>query len=319
MEFLTRRKFVKLAAGSAAVAPFSPALVRMAAGAPNSEPNIKFPTEPRERIAIASYPFRDFIAGSPDQNNTAAGKIDFRDFAAHVLEKFGIRKIEPWSRHFRSTDAKYLEEFRAAVEKAHGAVVDIAVDGDHSIFAADSAERGQAIVFSKQWVDVAAAVGSPNIRTNLAKAKDAKPDAERAAASLQRVVEYAASKNVVVNLENDNPETEDPFFLVKVIEQVNSPWLHANPDFCNTLTAFPEDYAYKGIEALFQHAYGICHVKAMEANERTGKIARVDMPRTFGILKKAHYRGYCSMEFDSPGDPYAGTSELITQTLKYLG
>src|SRR5689334_9975451 len=182
MEFLTRRKFVKQAAASAAVTSFLPVLARTAS-AVSAEPNIKFPTEPRERIAIASYPFRDFIAGSPDQNNTAAGKIDFRDFAAHVLEKFGIRKIEPWSRHFRSTDAKYLEEFRAAVEKAHGAVVDIAVDGDHSIFAADSAERGQAIVFSKQWVDVAAAVGSPNIRTNLAKAKDAKPDAERAAAS----------------------------------------------------------------------------------------------------------------------------------------
>src|SRR5256885_7458911 len=46
--------------------------------------------------------------------------------------------------------------------------------------------------------------------------------------------------------------------------------------------------------------------------------SHVDMARTFGILKSAKYKGYCSMEFDSPGDPYAGTSELIAQTLKYL-
>ena len=318
MSPLTRRKFVKQAAASAAVASICRVLKPIRAHARNSEPNIKFPTEPRERIAIASYPFRNFIAGSPYQDAAASQKIDFKDFAAHVSEKFNVRKIEPWSRHFRSLDAKYLEEFREAVAKVRGAVVDIAVDGDHSILAADPAERERAIAFSKQWVDVAVAIGSPNIRTNLAQAKDSKPDVERAAASLQRVVEYAASKDVVVNLENDNPATEDPSFLVKVIEKVNSPWLHSNPDFCNTLTAFPEDYAYKGIEALFRHAYGICHVKAMEANERTGKVVHVDMARTFGILKDAKYRGYCSMEFDSPGDPYAGTSDLIAQTLKYL-
>jgi sugar phosphate isomerase/epimerase len=314
----TRRDFLTQAAATGVAASFCSVLDIIDASAASSEPNIKFPTEPRERIAIASYPFRNFIAGSPYQDAAAAQKIDFKDFAAHVSEKFNIRKIEPWSRHFRSLDAKYLDEFREAVAKAHGAVVDIAVDGDHSVFAADAAERERAITFSKQWVDVGAAVGSPNIRTNLAQAKDSKPDVERAAASLQRVVDYAASKNVVVNLENDNPATEDPFFLVKVIEKVNSPWLHSNPDFCNTLTAFPEDYSYRGIEALFRHAYGICHVKAMEANERTGKVVHVDMARTFGILKAAKYRGYCSMEFDSPGDPYAGTSDLIAETLKYL-
>jgi hypothetical protein len=56
----------------------------------------------------------------------------------------------------------------------------------------------------------------------------------------------------------------------------------------------------------------------MEANERTGQVFRVDMAKTFGILKSARYLGYCSMEFDSPGDPYAGTSLLIEQTLQYL-
>ena len=313
----TRRNFLTQAATSAAVVSFCPALDAIRADA-SSEPDIKFPSEPRERIAIASYPFRNFIAGSPYQDAAAAQKIDFKDFAAHTSEKFNIRKIEPWSRHFRSLEPKYLEEFREAVSKARGAVVNIAVDGDHSIYAADSAERDKAIAFSKQWVDVAAAIGSPNIRTNLAQAKDSKPDIERAASSLRRVAEYGESKKVVVNLENDNPATEDPFFLVQLIEKVNSPWLHANPDFCNTLTAFPEDYAYRGIAALFRHAYGICHVKAIEANERTGKIVQVDMPRTFGILKNANYRGYCSMEFDSPGDPYAGTSELVAETLKYL-
>jgi hypothetical protein len=69
---------------------------------------------------------------------------------------------------------------------------------------------------------------------------------------------------------------------------------------------------------MFQHAYGICHVKDMETNDK-GQVFRVDMARTFGILKRAKYRGYCSMEFDTHGDPYPGTAALIAQTLQYLG
>jgi len=41
-------------------------------------------------------------------------------------------------------------------------------------------------------------------------------------------------------------------------------------------------------------------------------------PKTFAMLKAHVYKGYCSMEFDSPGDPYAGTQDLIATTLKFL-
>jgi sugar phosphate isomerase/epimerase len=156
------------------------------------------------------------------------------------------------------------------------------------------------------------------VRTNIPAAKDAKPEVKRAAESLLRVAEYGANKNLVVNLENDNRVSEDPFFLVKVIDKVNSPWLHALPDFANTLAAYEETYAYKGIEAMFGMAYNISHVKETEVGDGTHKIAHVDLPRTFGIAKQHGYKGYFSMEWDSPGDPYAGTTGLIEKTLKNL-
>jgi sugar phosphate isomerase/epimerase len=308
----TRRRFLVQSALAAAGA----SLCTRIAFAAEATPHVQFPAETRERIAIASYPFRDFISGPRD--GAATQKMDLKDFAAHCREKLGISKIEPWNRHFQSTDAKYLDEFRASVDKARGAVVNIAVDGDHSPYAADATERDQAVAFSKKWIDVAAAISSPSVRTNIAEAKGAKPDVERAADSLKRVTEYAATKSVVVHLENDNAASEDPFFLVQLIEKVNSPWLHSNPDFCNTLATGREEYAYKGLTAMFQHAYGVCHVKDSEANDK-GQVFKVDMPRTFGILKRAGYRGYCSMEFDAPGDPYSGTAALIKQTLQYLG
>jgi sugar phosphate isomerase/epimerase len=296
---------------------------------------MEFPAAARERIAIASYPFRDFIAGrgeqrgAPQENDgrtsgtaparhASSGKMELKEFAAHVSAKFKIKKIEPWSEHFRSLDKGYLEELRAAVAQAGGTIVNIAVDGEHSPYSADAAERERAVAFSKQWIDAAAAIGSPSVRTNIPPAKDAKPDLESTAECLRRVAEYGAGKNVVVNLENDNPASEDPFFLVKLIEKVNTDWLRALPDFANTLAAYEEEYAYRGIEAMFGHAYNISHVKETEVGDGKDKIAHVDLPRTFGIAKTHGYKGYFSMEWDSPGDPYAGTAGLIEKTLKNL-
>jgi sugar phosphate isomerase/epimerase len=325
----TRKQFLEQAAGSAAVAFVWPGALSglknviaadaelRDAFAADAAPKMQFPLAARERIAIASYPFREFIAGREARAGDEK-KMDLKEFAAHVSAKFNIRKIEPWNEHFRSLERGYLEELRTSVAKAGGAIVNIAVDGKHSPYAANEAERERAVAFSKQWIDAATVIGSPSVRTNIPPATDSKPDVERTAESLKRVVEYGAAKSVVVNLENDNAKSEDPFFLVKVIEKVNSPWLHALPDFANTLAAYEEEYAYKGIDAMFGHAYNISHVKETEVGDRKDKIAHVDLPRTFGIAKKHGYEGYFSMEWDSPGDPYTGTAGLIEKTLKCL-
>src|SRR5882762_9561925 len=210
-----------------------------------------------------------------------------------------------------------VEGVRGARQRKIQHQEDRAVDGEHSPYAADGAERERAIAFSKQWIDAAVAIGSPSVRTNIPPAKDSKPDLERTAESLKRVAEYGAAKNVVVNLENDNGVSEDPYFLVKVIEKVNSKWLYALPDFGNSLAAYEEEYAYWGIDGMFSNAYNISHVKETEVGEK-GKIARVDLAKTFGIAKRHGYKGYFSMEWDSPGDPYAGTAGLIEKTLQNL-
>lgn len=309
---ITRRRFLAESAGAVGLVLYAPAILNGSSSA--SAPHIEFPSGARERIAVASYPFRDFVASAGEKS---AGKMDLKDFAAHVRSKFDIHHIEPWSAHFTSTDAAYLQQLRSAVEKAGSSIVNIAVDGEDSPYASDAAERQRAVTFRKQWVDVAVAVGSPSVRTNIPPAKDSKPDLSRLSESLRAIVEYASSKNIVVNLENDNPDSEDPLFLVQVIDKVNSPWLHALPDFANTLTHFDEQHAYKGIDEMFGRAYNICHVKETEVPDN-GKAVHVDMDRTFGFLKQHHYRGYCSIEWDSPGDPYQGTQDLIKQTVAHV-
>ncbi len=312
MKQTTRRQFLVLTATATAGLSLLDSFSLAEAG---SKPSVKFPSAPRDRVAIASYPFREFVAG-PD-HKSGNPTIELTDFAAHVKEKFQVSHIEPWSAHFPSTDAAYLDRLRGAVAKAGCGIANIAVDGEESPYAAGQAERDKAIAFRKQWIDVAAAVGSPSVRTNIPSAKDSKPDAARLAESLKTIAEYGAKKNVVVHLENDNPVSEDPFFLVQVIEKVNSPWLHTLPDFGNTLNAHDADYNYRAMDAMFARGYGICHVKNGEVNEQ-GKESHVDLERTFAILKKHNYKGYCSIEYDEPGDPYAETAKLVEQTVHFL-
>jgi len=319
MNRTTRRHFVGQCASTATAAWLLPGLARAA----NSAPSVKFPTDPRARVAVAAYPFREFIVGwngwdGKSPSAVPAGQqMELKDFAAHVAEKFNVHNIEPWSRIFPSTDRNYLEQFRAAVEKAHSAIVDIAVDGENSQYSLDAAERDRAVVSGREWVDVGAAMGSPGIRTHIQGTKESKPDVARAAETLARVAEYGAKKNVVINLENDDAVSEDPFFIVEVVEKVNNPWLRALPDFGNTLNTHDDDYNYRAMDKMFSHAYGICHVKDGEVDEQ-GKPTHVDLARTFELLKKNKFRGYCSIEFDAPGDPYKPTAELVEKTVKFL-
>jgi len=121
-----------------------------------------------------------------------------------------------------------------------------------------------------------------------------------------------------VHHENDNPVSEDPFFLASVLERVASPWERALPDFGNSLSALPAEEAYRGLDLMFAHAYGISHVKDPITNDK-GVAVPVDLRRAFGIAKKHNYKGYFSMEWDTEGDPYAGTAKLIEATLENIG
>jgi len=314
---ITRRDFVTtatLAAASGLVLGHS----RTAFPETNPQPHISFPTAPRDRISIASYPFRAYIDSPTNRDrDTKLPGMDLKDFPAEVVKTFNVHNIEPHSRHFHSLDSVYLAILHDSLKKASAKAVNIAVDGPDSYYDADPATRAKAIAYGKKFVDVAVQIGSPSVRVHINRAKDSLADVQRTAESLREVVHYAASKNVVVNLENDDVVSEDAFFIVKVIEAVNHPYLHALPDFANSMLTGDADFDYRALTAMFKHAYGICHVKDGEDGDG-GKHVSIDMKKSFDILRASGYRGYCSMEFDAAGDPYAPTTKLIEETIKYL-
>jgi sugar phosphate isomerase/epimerase len=313
----TRRTFLERLSVLTAGTLFAGTISNATADAP-SEPHVSFPTQPRDRISVASYPFRAYIdsPANRDRDKNLPG-ITLLDFPAHVVAKFKVHNIEPHSRHFASLEPGYLETFRTVLRNAGVKVVNIAVSAEDSFYDADSIAREKAVAFAKQWVDVATAIGSPGIRTHIRGAKNSQPNVQVTADSLRKLTDYSVSQNIVVSLENDDLVSEDAFFLVKVIEAVNSLYLRALPDFANSMMKGDADFNYRALQAMFQHAYCICHVKDSEAGD-DGKEFNVDLKKSFEILKASGYRGYCSMEYDAPGDSYGPTKKLIEQTVQYL-
>jgi sugar phosphate isomerase/epimerase len=186
-----------------------------------------------------------------------------------------------------------------------------------SLYDSDEAKRKTAVENGKKWVDAAVTLGSPSVRLSIQGPRGVAPDVGRAAESLRSIASYGTEKNIVINLENDDPKTEDAFYLVKVIEAVHNPYLHGLPDFCNSMLTRNEKYNYDAVTAMFRQAYNISHVKDSEVDE--GKVFRVDVGKTFGIAKASGYRGFFSMEWEGQGGPYEGTQQLIEASLKYLG
>src|SRR5215469_13154695 len=111
----SRREFLKqVSAAAFALGPGSVAVT-----AASQAPHLVFPTEPRQRLAVTSYPFRKLIESptNRDRDPKQPG-MDLKDFAQMVATKFGIQNINPLADHFASTDPAYLESFRRAVESA---------------------------------------------------------------------------------------------------------------------------------------------------------------------------------------------------------
>jgi sugar phosphate isomerase/epimerase len=312
MESLSRRRLLKSLAALGAAGPM------LAKESSVRSPDLHFPTDPRERLAVTSWPFRAYIE-SPTNRAREKSKpgMDLKEFAAMVVKKFDVHNINPLTDHFSSTDPAYITALRKAVEDAGSHVVDLGLGGK-SFGDPDASQRAAAIDYGRKWIDIAVSLGSPSVRQHLRAPAGQRPDVDRSAESLAKLAEYGSTRNIIVNLENDSPGSEDPYFIVGVLQKVNNPYLRALPDFGNSLRGHDQQYNEKAVDAMFKYAYGMCHVKD-RLTSKEGKVDEVNLPRMFEIAKSNAYRGYFSMEVDTgSSDPFEGTEHLVEQSRKCL-
>ncbi len=279
-------------------------------------PNLRFPIRPIDRLAVTSYPFRAYIVSATNRarDNSKPG-MDLKEFPGMIAKEFGVYNINPLGDHFASTDPTYIDSLRTAIENANSHIVDLGLSSGR-FYDPEASERARGIDYGRKWIDIAVQIGSPSVRQHIGGRQGTKPDVTLAADSLGQLSEYGSKRNVVVNLENDSPGAEDPFFILEIIQKVNSPYLRALPDFGNSRRAYSSEENERALTGLFKNAFNMSHVKHF-IKSRTGQEQTIDVGRIFNIAKADAYKGYFSME-TGDSEPYQGTKELVQLSLKYL-
>src|SRR2546423_4796486 len=131
------------------------------------EPHLNFPTAPRDRISLTSYPFRAYIETPANHaRDPRLPGMTLEQFAALAALKFNVHHIEPHGRHFRSLDSAYLKSVREAFEKVRVDVVDLAAP-DLRLYDSDASVRKEAVAGAKKWVDAAVAIGVPSVQAHI--------------------------------------------------------------------------------------------------------------------------------------------------------
>ncbi len=255
--------------------------------------------KPRIRIGVSTYSYWHF-----DKVKYPVEKV------IENAARLGFDGVEILHRQMEREDRQYVNNLK---KMAFSLGLDLFFLSIHQNFVwPDPAKRQQNIDHTKRCIDLAVALGCPAIRLNSGRwgtipdfqkmldagGKEAPlpgysdDDAFKwCIDSINECLPYTEAAGVVLALENHWGLTTSVEGLLRIYKGVNSPWLTINLDTGN----FVGD-PYSQLEQLAPHAmvvqaktyYGGGHYYTRE----------LDYNRIAGILRKAGFKGYISLEME---------------------
>lgn len=167
--------------------------------------------------------------------------------------------------------------------------------------------RQAQVIEVKKWVDVAERLGAGHMRVFGGKVpKDATEDqaAGWVVEVLKRASEYAATKGVILGIENHGGITEKAERIIQIVKQVDSPWVAMNLDTGNFRTD-----PWRQIQMCIPYAAHF-HMKSQMTNEQGEKVDS-DWNRILKMAADGGYRGYCALEYEAKEEPATAVPHLI--------
>jgi sugar phosphate isomerase/epimerase len=190
----------------------------------------------------------------------------------------------------------------------------------------DPEKRKAGIAVAKQWLDGAKIIGAKSMRVNSGGPRIAPssvvtsdyPKADELAKYLANCIEsfkemadYGSKVGVKVTLENHWGLTANPINIRIIVDEVNSPFCEASPDFCN----WEHEYLmYNGLKALAPYAHTNVHAKYWNRWKDNN-----DVRRSVKIMNDAGFQGTFALEYeDGPWDGIEGSKYLYKEVLAAL-
>jgi len=151
------------------------------------------------RIAVMTLDF-NAILKLPTQPASPTRTLEILDVPEMLADMYGVHNVEFQHTHILSTEASYLRDLRARLDKAQSRMSNVNLEfGTSNISAPDPADRQKAIDMTKQWVDFALILGTPRVMINQgALTEESKVWAIPA---LKQMVDYGRSKDIKVSVE----------------------------------------------------------------------------------------------------------------------
>jgi sugar phosphate isomerase/epimerase len=229
--------------------------------------------------------------------------------------RIGFEGVEVLHRQMESEEAAYINKLR---RQAFLNGVDLMFLSIHQSFVSPKAEeRKQNVAHTIHCLELAARLGIPAIRLNsgrwgtagsfddLMKVKgEEKPlpgyteddGLKWCIDCIQQCLPACERLGVMMCLENHWGLTTKVENVLRIYRGVNSPWLGVNVDTGN----YPGD-PYEGLAQLAPHA-SIVQAKTYYGGGEWYTLD-LDYPRIAGILRKAGFRGWVSLEMEGKEDP----------------
>jgi L-ribulose-5-phosphate 3-epimerase len=252
--------------------------------------------KPRLRPALCAYSFR---------NELQKGELQYSDLIRIAAENDldGVDMTVYW---FPNTENSFLLPLKRMAYRSGIEIYSISVRTE--LTKPKGETREQALTDLKKWIDVAAKLGAGHIRVfggAIPKTSTEDEAAGWVAESLAPAGEYAGQHGIILGLENHGGVTDRAETIVKIVKQVNSPWVGINLDTANFKSKI-----YEQIEMIAPHAVNV-QVKAMVKDENGP--APSDWERVAKMLVANQYRGYLALEYEEKTSALQATPELFAK------
>jgi sugar phosphate isomerase/epimerase len=269
---------------------------------------------PYMKLGLAGYSFNRQMARRGTREAIAKAEMNLEKFIDYCA-KLDLDACELTAYYFPQTVTQ--DDLLRVKEHTFRLGLDISGTAIGNNFCLPEGEaRDRELAETREWIDHAAVMGAPHIR--IFAGTTPKGDTESVAIArcikgINESVAYAATKGVVLGLENHGGVTANPDTMLDIVKAVDpSPWFGVNLDSGN----FQIDDPYAGLAKIAPYTVNAQIKVMMRPN---GVHEPADFDRIIGILKDAGYRGYVVLEYEESADPFEAIPRHIDALRKSIG
>jgi sugar phosphate isomerase/epimerase len=240
-----------------------------------------------DRIGLGTVSLRDRFEQTRAQGATLTHPLTLLEVPSYYRERFKVRQLEFWSKHFESLEPSYLKELRRCIAAARAELINVQVDADYDLASTDETTRQRSLATVRQWIYAAALLGSRAIRVNPGRTKGS---IEQSIASMKEVNRYCQAKRLPLLTENHFGIEMDPAVHLRIREAAGPGNLYTLPDFGN----YPVDTMWESLAKILPYAY-VVSAKAVDFDAQ-GTHVSYDFDRCLRLCEDAGFKGIYLVE-----------------------